>query len=93
MFSTPKWLLFALIMFGGIHMISYLMETGTVTGLTQEELSYGVGIAGTIRNICFFDYDYLDGAGSFLKFILASIQSVFVFFALKEVVDWVRGRG
>lgn len=92
MFSTPKWLLFGLIMFGGIHIVSYLMETGAMAEVTQEGISYSPSLVSSFGTAFTWNYSYLDGSWFFLKFIFATVQGVFLFFAAKEIADWIRGR-
>ena len=89
---NPKWLLFLIITFGLIHVVSYIAPTGELAAPPGADMGSFWGVANTIKTICFFDYDYLDGAGFILKFILSAFQGVFIFLALKEILDYGRGR-
>lgn len=80
--------------FGIIHTMAYIMSDATLVEINSSSTNLGsfFGIAGTIEKIAFFDYSFLDGSFFLLKFVLATIQGVFVFFALKEILDYGRGR-
>lgn len=91
MFSSPKWLLFAVLVFGSIHMFSFSMGFAS-TEFNLGALSYGGGFAGALSSILTYEYEYLTTEWAFLRFILAAFQAIFIFFAAKEVADWIRGR-
>jgi hypothetical protein len=72
-------------------MLSFSMGFAS-TDFSLGGLSYGGGLAGSLSSILTYDYEYLTSEWAFLRFILFTFQTVFIFFAAKEVLDYIRGR-
>jgi hypothetical protein len=95
MFDTPKYLLFALILFGFIHAVGNVVETGIIAsapGLDTGIASTTLNFAGVVKNIMFFDYSWLESVW-FLKYILATFQWVFIALAARDFARFFRGVG
>ena len=96
MFLTPKWLLFIVFSFGIIHVIMFWLSDPNLTmgstPSTSIPYSSSLSLGKVVSDLAYFNYSCLNGSFWLFQFILAAFQGVFVFFAIKEFWDYVRGR-
>ena len=95
MVSQPKWVLFILMTFLFITTLGAIVD-GTMlapdTGVIGSMRSNGISLGG-VAKILLWNYDWLGGSWGYIKWFLGIIETVFVFYCAKEVLDYWRGRG
>lgn len=91
MLDHPKWLMFAVFVFGLIHSLSNILEAGEVGTPTEPTGSFGLSFGSVIWGVIGFDYAWMDGDFVFLRFVLLAIQWTIIVLVARDVLRLIRG--
>ncbi len=94
MLSNPKWLLFALIFFGGITIfggiVDGLMYTPDASVVTNINWINPIDTVQGIGSVLTWDYDWIPSSFALLRYILAVFSGVFILLLAYEALVAVR---